>query len=827
MKYRNECIYIVAMSIKQNTSNKLDLLFSSNQLTKNDDKSKSIQIDMLYEQLCNPHIALKIIKDRDRFVTFNAICDFETNLDEILLTKLEASSDPQINNVFLVSPTVKCLNIYKMLNNIVCIEDSGRTQMWSGFNVEYEQRLQCIDLGKFMSYLWYDQLLNHNDGATVCKFKLEKYVRGILSKLNCLVCPDVSLIDKIVEHVQERYINDIDSIVSTGVNSFMSKLSLRESFRIYSEWLMIFGAVPYLPCNETDNATMKQLHTLNSCFSDDILKHVLSVSNKIPPISEVAVLLLHNEIECWHLPTKTKMKLLGNSKIRIEGKEVCLGTQGESMFYAELQFMQLAEKHFECQTLPKYILTEKVTKANAEHAKERQKLKNEIDHNSLFSTLSTSQDKNKNIKEYLSKLSSEVDEQQEKLNMFLDNISPEATESFVDELVRQGLESYLQKLKPKMDEWERTMKEHLNKFRIHAIKHMTTLPAGMYEFQERATQLNFNNNMDVEEFMEELSSNNLTKNKSMCNISDLQDFDKTGEDIKQMQEKVGQYFELATKFMGYLKNAQTVISNLKTSDSVKELQIKALTDQKKEMVKVARKFREASNKQLDIYRNKLKDVKKELEKFVHTQEETTSKTKRHFISIQDKLLSKPHLWDNKPQTNENVRENFLQQSFSKQYDSMTNTLKTPDLMDEIKFIEVEGTVRDSKLDRHVQDSTLMMFRENIHQLWITNLNTQIAIHKTVTQNGVQLQNVDEEQISQKYMGPFFQIIYDKTFFLVRKSLESCAKAYGMQIAIEVAVKKLIKLKAVTSTSTSETKVLTHTVTDNTTNEQATGLVLSN
>ena len=804
-------------------SNNADLLFTHPYPEK--EVNESSENELLFKRLCNPNVALKVIKDRDIFVEFSVTSSFEKHLDEILLAKLKKTSTPQISDVYIVSPTRKCLNIYKMLNNIVCIESSGNARMWSGFNVEYEQRQQSIDLKKFLAYLWYDQLLNHNDGTNVCKFKLEKYVRGILSKLNCLTCPDTSMIERIVEHVQERYISDIESIVSTGVNSFMFQMSVEDDFKIFLEWIMILGAVPYLAYHEIDNQTVKRLHAMNACFSDDILKHILGVRNKIPPICEVAVILCRNELECWHLPTKTKMCLFGRPKIRIENKEICLGTQGESLFYAELQLMHLAEKHLEGQCLPKYIVTEKVTKSN-EEAKEKQKLKNNMEEKSLFAALTKTEDKNKNMLDYISRISTEMDELNARLNLFLDNVSPERTESLVDSLVNQGLESYLQKLKPKMDEWDRTIRDHLNKFRMNAIKHMTTLPTGMYDFQARATELNFNNTMDVEEFMEELSSNNMTRNKGMCNVSDLQEFDKTGEDLKQMQEKIGQYFELATKFMGYLKQQQSVISNLHTSDSVKELQIKALTDEKKEIVKTANRFKEVSNKQMDIYKKKLKEVKSELEKYVSLQEESTTKTKQQFVSLKDKMFSKRHLWDDSQPSKDEKRDSFLDQGFSKQYDSMTNFLSKPnESMSDINFIEIEGTVRESKLDRHIQDNTLMMFREHLRHIWVSNLNTWIVVHKTVTQNGVQLLNVDEDQVSQKFISPFFQIMYDKSFFFVRKTLENCAKAYGMHIAVEIAVKKLLKPKM--NPSTTETKVLKHTVTKQGEHDETTGLNLAN
>ncbi len=76
------------------------------------------------------------------------------------------------------------------------------------------------------------------------------------------------------------------------------------------------------------------------------------------------------------------------------------------------------------------------------------------------------------------------------MNMFLDELSPESRSTFVDDMVQEGLESYFKKLKPKLDDWERTVRDHLNKFRLHAVKQLATLPRGLYEYQERAAELN-------------------------------------------------------------------------------------------------------------------------------------------------------------------------------------------------------------------------------------------------------------------------------------------------------------------------------------------------
>ena len=88
-----------------------------------------------------------------------------------------------------------------------------------------------------------------------------------------------------------------------------------------------------------------------------------------------------------------------------------------------------------------------------------------------------------NIKDYLSRVCSEMNDVQDKMNAFLDDISPDNAGNVVDEMVKCGLESYVKKLKPQMDNWERLIRDHLNKFRMHAVKQLAALPKGLYAFQ--------------------------------------------------------------------------------------------------------------------------------------------------------------------------------------------------------------------------------------------------------------------------------------------------------------------------------------------------------
>ncbi len=219
------------------------------------------------------------------------------------------------------------------------------------------------------------------------------------------------------------------------------------------------------------------------------------------------------------------------------------------------------------------------------------------------------------LKEYVSRVTTEMDDLEAKMNMFLDELSPESRSTFVDDMVQEGLESYFKKLKPKLDDWERTVRDHLNKFRLHAVKQLATLPRGLYEYQERAAELNVENNMDVDEFIEELSSTSVARNVSgVPNISTLQEYDQTELDVKQMQEKMSQYFDLATKFMDHLRDAQRVVAKLRIDDSVKELHVKALTQQKNEIVALASKFRRAADKRVDVYKERLQSTNRELER---------------------------------------------------------------------------------------------------------------------------------------------------------------------------------------------------------------------
>ena len=561
-------------------SGSIEFLFQPQRVQKKRDDNEHDEINLLYKQLHDPVLKIKLIKQRDKYVSFSPLANYEANLDKILSDMVQTKSEPDvINHIYLVSPTVKTLSIGKMLNNQVFIEETGCPKDWSGFNIEYKDRIKYIDMKLFFKYFWNEQLLNvNNNPSKFCKFKLEKYIKNLLSCLNCQSCTDESMIEDISKYIKSRYIHDLDSMISTTLTTFLSENDLGNAFKRYFDWNMLLGVVPFIKRNEKDKKIFQTVKEMNSCFSQAVLKKLLNVYNDIPPISEVAVILCNDQIQFWHLPTQEQLKYFGTCSIRIENKELCLGSTGETLYYAELKVMHLSEKHFQSQTSQPYIVTEVIkdeqiesnetSKETAQNDKQdtlfaslTKTHKTLFDENNPLSNYSKIQEKNQNIKDYLSRVCSEMNDVQDKMNAFLDDISPDNAGNVVDEMVKCGLESYVKKLKPQMDNWERLIRDHLNKFRMHAVKQLAALPKGLYAFQERASELNMNNNIDIDDFMEDLSSSNLSKGLNVPNIAHLDEIDKSEFDLKQMQDKVTQYFDLAIKFMGYLKDAQKLFRN--------------------------------------------------------------------------------------------------------------------------------------------------------------------------------------------------------------------------------------------------------------------------
>ena len=159
----------------------------------------------LYNLLCEPSVQLRMIKRRDNFSQVTSTSNFEPEFDymmEKLLTKKQPES---IQEIFIIHPTVKSVNIYKMLYNMITIPGSGVPNNWSGYNVEYLQRIDYIDIRTFCRYLWYDQFLNAKTfvKTEICKNKFEQYVNNSISQLCSAIDPnDIIIRDRLIEHIK-------------------------------------------------------------------------------------------------------------------------------------------------------------------------------------------------------------------------------------------------------------------------------------------------------------------------------------------------------------------------------------------------------------------------------------------------------------------------------------------------------------------------------------------------------------------------------------------------------------------------------------------------
>lgn len=774
-----------------------------------DKESKENDV-LLYDKLSDPVMKLKLIKQRDKYKSFAATADYEKQFDTMMIKLLGDKKDPTlIRNIYILSPTFKSLSIYKMLYNIVNIQGSGCASQWSGFNVEFLERIKSIDIKQFFRYLWCEQLLG---GSKVISCRLHKYVKGILSNLNCFAYHDETMTEKIADHIKSRFRLDLNGILSTSIESFVSKFNLNEQFERLFQWDMILGIVPLISKRKTDLSPLKKIRKEQMCFKTETIKGLLTINNTIPSLSEVAVILNGSKIECWHLPSETCITFTGDTKLRVENSELCFGSKGESLYYAELKVKNLSEKHFTDQGFQRYVLME--TSKTDKICNTDSRISETAEKNPLFDTLTKAQtsltdatnplsstslirDRANNMREYVSRVNSDMNELEYKMSIFLEKLSPSSSDTFVDDMVQRGMQNYFKKIKPEIDESERTIRDSLDKFRMYVVKQLNVLPKGLYEFQERMSDLHFENEMNLDDFIEELSSTEKSKMCKVPNISSLQDIDKTAVDLKQMQEQVTQYCELALKFMNFLKKAQTVILNLKADDSVKDLQIETLTQHNKEIVRLASKYREAANKQVDVYKDKLRDVNKELDKFLNFQDKYMSKTKQTFLSIRDSLMTNTGQWVNKDKQKQDKKEDrlrFLEETFSKQYDSTCNHLERPSSFD-IEFIKVDGLIKKDNLDRRIDDTTLEMYVQSLKQYWKNILNNTIPIEETVTKNGVRLYNVNEKQMCQTFIASFFRILYNNDIFLIRcKDLPEYTQTYGIDLGVEITVKQMLRCK---------------------------------
>lgn len=270
-----------------------------------DNDAQEVEVDVLYTRLTDPKIQVKLIKYRDKYCCFSALSNYETQMDEILHNIFKKYKNPKaVQKTYLITPTKKTLEIQKMLNNQVLIEPSNTPLQWSGYNLEYTERVELIDISIFFKYLWCDQLLNYTGtGIHFCKHKLQKYVKYVLSTIECSSSSYRTNIESIVEFVRTRYVNDLNSIISLNLNEFLSNFDMNSMFRLFLEWHMTLGIVPFFERKHNETLDVQDIHSM---FSSETLQPLLTIQNEIPPMSDVSVILIDDKIECWHLPSKKK-----------------------------------------------------------------------------------------------------------------------------------------------------------------------------------------------------------------------------------------------------------------------------------------------------------------------------------------------------------------------------------------------------------------------------------------------------------------------------------------------------------------------------------------
>lgn len=117
-----------------------------------DNDAQEVEVDVLYTRLTDPKIQVKLIKYRDKYCCFSALSNYETQMDEILHNIFKKYKNPKtVQKTYLITPTKKTLEIQKMLNNQVLIEPSNTPLQWSGYNLEYTERVELIDISIFLN----------------------------------------------------------------------------------------------------------------------------------------------------------------------------------------------------------------------------------------------------------------------------------------------------------------------------------------------------------------------------------------------------------------------------------------------------------------------------------------------------------------------------------------------------------------------------------------------------------------------------------------------------------------------------------------------------
>ncbi len=155
---------------------------------------------------------------------------------------------------------------------------------------------------------------------------------------------------------------------------------------------MIVGAVPYQKRVETDSATWNRIKRGSSLFGSTSIKELLTTRNRIPAFSEVCIVLKGGEAEFYHLPSKERLDLLGTCEFRVENHEICIGSKGESLLYAELNMRRLTDMHYrsQCQSMQRYVLVEQQRDERHKYA-DAGKQQSDDDQSPLFQTLTKTQ----------------------------------------------------------------------------------------------------------------------------------------------------------------------------------------------------------------------------------------------------------------------------------------------------------------------------------------------------------------------------------------------------------------------------------------------------
>ncbi len=180
-----------------------------------------------------------------------------------------------------------------------------------------------------------------------------------------------------------------------------------------------------------------------------------------------------------------------------------------------------------------------------------------------------------------------------------------------------------------------------------------------------------------------------------------------------------------------------------------------------------------------------------------------AQTKRHFLNIRDQLVTNGGQWVNSMKSKRDKldeRERLLREHFIKQYDSTALDREQPSPPD-VEFIRVNGTVRNVHLDARIDEGAVSFNRDALKQYWQCRLSTVVDIQQSVTKTGIQMYHVNENHLLHTFVKPFLRIVYGRHVHVSVNSLEQCCRVYGIDIAVNATVKKLLRPKTESTTTT--------------------------